>query len=120
MVYTEIQEIEDDGNQLFYKLAYCFALASVPALCLNLISNVLCLILIKNLVVALFIAALINIPICIVGVFYSYMALGVLSKGEYDLQNLIEISSRSLLTTLQENFGLRAVQEMIEDFQAAK
>lgn len=115
---TKAQEIEDE--KFFYKIAYCFAIANIPSLCLNLLANVFCLVLLDNILVALFMAALMNVPVAMVGVFYSLKVLKVVSNAEYDLQNYIEISFRSLISAVQENFGLRAMQELFDDFKAAK
>lgn len=120
LVYQETREEEVQDENFFYKVAYCYALANIPSLCLNLIANIFCLILLDNILVALFMAALVNVPIAMIGVFYSLKVLKVISKAEYDLQNFIEISFRSMITAIQENFGLRAMQELFEDFRAAK
>ncbi len=116
--FKEARSIEDEDKS-FYKVAYAFSIANAPALFLNVLNNFLCLLLTKNLIVGVFFAGLISVPISILGLVYVLKVLKVISHGQATLQDLVEVSSRSFITTLQETLGLRAIQELIEDFKAA-
>lgn len=120
ILHQEYSSDAPEEDRFLYSIAYGFSIANMPAMFLSLVNNLLCVILSKDLLLGIFFALLFSIPILFVSLFYSTRFIAIITQKESgNLKLLIELSLRSLITTLKEACGLDAIQEIWIDFKEA-
>ncbi len=117
IIYKENNSQDVDDDRFLYTIAYCFAIANVPAFILNLINNLVSIVLSDNLLVGIFWAVLINIPIAIVALYYPLQLFKVITNRDYNLTIFFEVGLRSFITTCRQALGLQAVRDIAIDWQ---
>ncbi len=118
LAYQEHSNLDEEiDDRFFYTIAYLFSLAQIPVLILILINNILCLILNTNVIVGVFWATLLSLPIAIFSLYYPLKLMPLITGRENNLPILIEFVSRSFTTTCGQALGLRAIQELWIDFK---
>lgn len=120
IIYKENNSQDLDDDRFLYTIAYCFALANVPAFLLNIVNNLVSIILADNLLVGIFWAVLINIPIGIVAFVYPLKLLKCLTNRDYNVTIFFEISMRSFITTCRQALGLQAIRDIAIDWQEGR
>lgn len=119
IIYKENREIGDETSDdlFFYRIAYCFALANIPALLYSVISNTLSLLFTKYLIVGMFIALLLTFPGLIFSFLYPLKLMRIITRRKHNLKTLIELAMQSFIRTCNELLGYRAVREVWEDLK---
>ncbi len=120
IIYKENHSQEIDDDRFLYTIAYCFAIANVPAFILNIVNNLVSIALSNNLLVGIFWAVLINIPILIVALLYPLKLFKVITNRDYNMTIFFEVGMRSFITTCRQALGLQAVRDIAIDWQEAK
>ena len=120
IIYKENNAQDIDDDRFLYTIAYCFAIANVPAFILNIINNLVSIALADNLLVGIFWAVLINIPIAIVAFVYPLKLIKCLTNRDYNITTYFEVGMRSFITTCRQALGLQAVRDIAIDWQEAK
>ncbi len=119
IIYKENHAQDIDDDRFLYTIAYCFAIANVPAFILNVVNNLVSIVLADNLLVGIFWAVLINIPILIVALLYPLKLFKVITNRDYNLTIFFEVGMRSFITTCRQALGLQAVRDIAIDWQEA-
>ncbi len=120
MIYRENHSQDTDDERFLYTIGYCFAIANVPAFLLNVLNNLVSILLAKNLLVGVFWAVLINIPIIILAFLYPLKLMRVITTREYNIVTFFEVGMRSFITTCRQALGLQAMRDIAIDWQEAR
>jgi hypothetical protein len=120
IIYRENNAQDIDDDRFLYTIGYCFALANIPAFILNIVNNLVSIVLADNLLVGIFWAVLINIPIAIVAFVYPIKLLKCITSRDYNVTTYFEIGMRSFITTCRQALGLQAMRDIAIDWQEAK
>jgi hypothetical protein len=106
-----------DDSRFFYIIAYCYGLASAVGFVLNLIANILALSLSEFLIVGVFIAAILNIPITLLVLFYCVKVTSAVCPNSNPVGQFLELVSQSFIVTCKEGLGFKALSEMLIDWR---
>lgn len=113
---TELEKID---GRYFYTIAYCFALANVPALIYSIIINYTCIIyssvFFQNPIIGMAMAAALNLPALFLSLIYSLKALKAITKQDSNLPLFMDVIWTSFLFTAKEWLGLRAIRDIFID-----
>lgn len=117
LVYKEANGINIQEDKFFYTIAYCSALANIPALALNLLSNILSIVVTGNLIVGIFFAVLFNFVVLAIWLIYPLKLMKVITGRKHNIKIFFELVAASFITTCKEQLGYKAVKEIFYDFR---
>lgn len=107
----------DLEDKFFYRIAYCFALANLPALIFAFSVNYIPLIFSEFLVVGVFWAIVLSFFILFIAPIYPLKLLSVLTGQNFNLPLFLDLLSTSFLLAVREKFGIKALQEIFVDLK---
>lgn len=117
IVYKEQHSHENSDEDMFYLIAYAFALCNIPAMILSLLVNVLAISFNENLLVGIFWAIVFSFPVMAIAIYYPYRLFTYISDSKAHWALFFELIVQSFINTCKESVGIRAVRDILVDWQ---
>lgn len=106
--------METSQDQSFmYKVAYCFALANIPAMIYYAAANIFVFANNQSMTVAFVMAIFANIPGIFIALIYPVKVMGVISRRSHGLMTVIQVWLHSWILSIREMLGIRAIKNII-------
>lgn len=114
-IYQEQSMIGIDDDKFFYKVAYCFALANIPAFILSWLTNILSWYFAGDFILGLFVAFFLNIFVLVFALIYPLKMMALINRRKNNFTSLIKLVIESCIVTVKELLGYRAIRDIYRD-----
>lgn len=105
--------LESSLDQSFlYKIAFCFALANIPAMIYYFAANIFVFTNSQSMTLALFMAIFANIPGIIIAMIYPVKVMSVISRRNHSLVTVVQVWIHSWILSIREMLGIRAIKSI--------
>jgi hypothetical protein len=119
IIYKEHKGDPEMDDRYFYTVAYCFALANVPAMLYLLLVNLFAFAFSKYEVIAIFVAMVLSLPALFLALYPPLKLMKFISGSDYNIQLFADLIVSSFIKACNEWLGFKALQEMWVDYQSA-
>lgn len=116
-IYQEQKMDGVDDDKFLYKVAFCFALANVPALVLSVFNNIAAFVFANDFFVGLLIAFVLNIVWLVFAVFYPLKMLSVITRRKGNFMTLIKLIFVASIVCLKDWLGFKTLKIIYEDYK---
>ncbi|MBT6843162.1 MAG: hypothetical protein HOA17_05125 [Candidatus Melainabacteria bacterium] len=117
IIFKEQHSYQQADDDMLYLIAYIFALANIPAMILNIISNLVALIFFDNLLVGICFALVFSLPILVLALYYPLKFFAYVSNDKASWRLMLELFVTSFITTCKENLGIKAMKDLLIDWR---